>query len=232
MEILTVESVQNSVPKQLRCTVTQEFVDKLNNLQTNNSEASEYIKENFITYSHVLKEGKYKLESYFNAITYVSFKLMGYTNQDAYIKTFPERVKKLREEKGVNADISNYVAAYSKGKLVLSLLEQAHIPSWLLNQDAYQSAINTLVDLMSHARSEMVRCKAAESLITQLAKPEAVTNTLNINTNESSEMLSLKESIVELAQQQKKLIELGYTAKSIAAKKLVVDVEPEEVKDA
>src|SRR5690606_8245933 len=141
------DAVKQSVPAQFRGNVTQELVDNLNAISLDPIMADS-IRENFISYSAVLKEGRFKLDEYLNAVAYVSYKIMGNTNQDAYAKTFPARYQSLVARGASSKDISSYVAMYNKGKLVNMILEQTLVPSWVLNQDLHQKAINRLADLM------------------------------------------------------------------------------------
>jgi len=146
---------------------------------------------------------------------------MGMTNQDAYIKTFPQRYQTLLA-KGTNTkDIAAYVSAYNKGKLVNLILEQCLVPSWVLNQDLYQKAINVQADLMLNANSEKVRTDAANSLLTHLKKPEGKDFQISIDVNENSGMTELKNALTQLAQSQREAIENGTSPKEIAASRLI-----------
>lgn len=223
--MLQIAQVQQALPSRLKGNVTQDLVDKLNNISKDQNHA-EIIKENFVSYSGVLQDGRYKIEDYMNAVAYVSYKLMSYSNQDSYFRTFPDRHANL-VARGVSAkDISSYVAAYNKNKLVNLILEQSLIPIWILNQDAVQRAINTQIEIMSDSTvSAVARTQAANSLLTHLAKPKEATQIqLNIGAEESNGLKDLKSAIVDLAAQQKKLIESGVTAKEIAAS-VIVDGE-------
>lgn len=217
-----IAEVQKALPNRLKGNVTQELVDKLNTISSDEQHC-EIIKENFVSYSGVLQDGRYKIEDYMNAVAYVSYKLMGYSNQDSYFRTFPDRHANL-VAKGTSAkDISSYVAMYNKNKLVNNILEQSLIPIWILNQDAVQKAINTQVEIMSDGNnSAIARTQAANSLLTHLAKPkETAAIQLNIGTEESSGLRDLKSAISDLANQQKRLIEGGVTAKEIAEADIV-----------
>ena len=72
--MLPVESVRKLLPKNLRSSITQEFLDKIE-ASLGDSEVAEQVKENFIGYLSVLKTGKYKMDDYINAVKYVSYKL-------------------------------------------------------------------------------------------------------------------------------------------------------------
>lgn len=212
---LTKEMVEAAVPANLKNAVTQSLVDQLNNLALDPLVADN-IRDNFISYTHVLRDGKFKTEDYLNAVMYVSFKLMGLSNKDAYAHAFPQRYQTLLARGVPEKDISAYVAAYNKGKLVNLILEQSMVPTWVLNQDVYQKAINVQADLMLNANSEKVRSDAANSILTHLKKPDAAGPLINLDMRESSGMNELKNTLERLAQQQRAMIEGGASTKSIA----------------
>jgi hypothetical protein len=91
---LTQDDVKKALPQHLRASVTQAMADTLNTIAADPIMA-ENIRDNFIGYSAILKEGKFKTEDYINAVAYVSYKLMGYSNEDAYARTFPARYANL-----------------------------------------------------------------------------------------------------------------------------------------
>lgn len=227
MNNLTVAEVKEAVPKSLQVAITQQFVDKLNNV-SNDPVYAEHIRNNFITYSYVLKEGKYKTESYLNAIVYVSYKLAGLSNRDAYIKTFPQRYAAVKAGLTTSTDLDAYVSAFHHGKLVTAILEQVLVPSWILNQDAYQKAINKQVELMNTAKSEKIQCMAADSILTHLAKPqEKQGNVINIDARDSGGIGELRDALVSLAQTQRDMIKGGMSPKKIAEQD-IIDVKSED----
>lgn len=228
--MLTVDVVAKSLPANLKSAATQQFVDQINNIVTDPIIA-EQVRDNFISYTKVLQEGKFKTEDYLHAVTYVSYKLMGYSNQDAYFRTFPQRHQAL-VAKGTSAkDIAAYVSAYNKGKLVNLILEQTLVPSWVLNQDAYQKAINTQVELMQGAQSEMVRTQAANSLLTHLTKPKEVGPLINFDMRENSGMNELRDLLGKVAAKQQDAIRNGISTKDIA-NQTIIEGEVKEVPDA
>lgn len=224
--MLTVQMVEQALPANLKKNATQTLVDKINNI-VSDPIIAENIRENFISFVGVLKDGKYKTEDYLSAVAYVSFKLMGDTNQDAYFKTFPQRYQALLAAGRKSNEISAYVSAYANGKLVNSVMEMAAIPVWLINRDVYQRAINVQADLMVNAQSEKVRSDAANSILTHLAKPKEAASAavINIDINKDSGMTELKNSIEELARRQQELISRGASTKDIAA----IDIIPRMV---
>lgn len=230
--MLTKEEVQAALPAQMSVAVSDDLVNTMNTISAD-PEAAKNIRENFISYTRVLREGRFKIDDYVSAVTYVSYRVMGYNSQEAYQRTFPQRYLALTSRGASNKDIAAYVAAYNKGKLVNLILEQTLVPMWVLNQDAYQEAINTQVDLMRTARSEKVRADAANSLLTHLKRPEATKIDLSIGVQEHSGMKELRESLTALAEQQQQLISGGVPTRDIAHHKLIegeaVDVTADDV---
>lgn len=218
--MLTKELIEKALPSNLKSAVTTELVDLVNNASSDQLIAEE-IRNNFLSYSNVLKNGKFKTEEYLNAIKFVSYKLMGDSNQDAYFKTFPNRYQSLLAKGTSPKDISAYVAAYAKGKLVNLILEQSLVPSWVLNQDVYQKAINTQLDLMNNSKSDKVRCDAANSILTHLAKPKEAGPLINIDMRENNGVKEMKEALAQMAEQQRALIMSGVSTSTIASQELI-----------
>lgn len=220
---LTVTDVAKALPPNLKGAATQTFVDQINNIVTD-PVVAEQVRNNFISYTKVLQDGKFKTEDYLHAVTYVSFKLMGMSNQDAYFRTFPQRHAALVAKGTQTKDIAAYVSAYNRGKLVNMILEQTLVPSWVLNQDLYQQALNTQAQLMISSPSDMVRTQAANSLLTHLSKPKEAGPLVSIDLRENSGMNELKDTLTKLAIQQQELIRAGVSPKAIA-EQTIIDAE-------
>ena len=224
---ITKELVARALPGNLKSAATDQLADMINQISADPLIA-EQIKDNFLSYASVLKEGKFKVEDYLNAVAYCSYKLMGDSNQDAYFKTFPQRYANLVAAGRTPKEISAYVAAYAKGQLVNKIMEQTLVPSWVLNQHMYQAALNTQFKLMTNEDvSSKVRSDAADSLLTHLAKPKEAGPLINIDMGETSGMNELKDALARMAQQQQTLINAGVSTKEIAAQD-IVDVTPKE----
>lgn len=216
---LTVADVSQAVPANLKSAVTQQFVDTINNVVAD-PDIAQQVRDNFITYASVLRDGKYKMQDYLNAVTYTSFKMMDMSNQDAWCMTFPQRYQALVAAGKSKKDISSHVTMYAKGKLVAAVAEASFIPTWILNRDIQQKAINRLADLMMNAASEKVQAEAASSLLTHLAKPKESGPLVNFNMAESSGMNEMKDMLENLARQQQALIQGGATTKEIAGQRI------------
>ncbi len=62
---LTLDVVKNAVPAKLKDSIEQSFVDKLNNL-ANDPIVADQIRNNFISYAHVINDGKFSIEDVFH----------------------------------------------------------------------------------------------------------------------------------------------------------------------
>lgn len=230
MSTLTVEQFKQCLPDKVKKSINQELIDQINNT-LGDPELYESYRDNLLSYTKVMADGRFKVSSYVDAVRYVSHKLMGSTNIEAYTKTFPDKYARFVQQ-GVQAkDIASYVTAYNKSKLVNLIFEQTLIPSYVLNQDLYQKALNVQAELMIASKSDKVRCDAANSLLTHLKMPETQKIELEIGVKEDSSIQALRDSTMALARQQRMMMEAGaMNAQDIAHTKLqVVDVEAVEV---
>lgn len=225
--MLTQDQIAQALPANLKSAATPSFTAMVNGIVADPLVA-EQVRENFLSYSKVLQEGKFKTEDYLHAVVYVSFKLMNMSNQEAYFRTFPARHQALVAKGTSPKDVSAYVAAYARGKLVNMILEQSLVPSWVLNQDAYQKAINVQVELMTTANSEKVRSDAANSILTHLTKPKEAGPLVNIDMRETSGITELKDMLTRLAKQQQESIGAGVSPATIAAQR-IIEAEVEEL---
>jgi hypothetical protein len=169
--LLTIDEFRAALPDKVRKNINQDLVDQINATLSNPDEFENY-RNNILSYTRVMQDGRFKVVEYLNAVRYVSFKLMGCTNIDAYSRTFPDKILRFNAEGVAAKDIASYVTAYNKSKLVNLIFEQTLIPVHVLNQDMFQRALNVQADLMVNAKSEKVRADAANSLLTHLKPPE------------------------------------------------------------
>ena len=227
---LTIDQFKQALPDKVKKSVSQELIDQVNTTLSD-PEMFEAYRDNLLSYTKVMADGRFKVSEYINAVRYVSHKLMGCTNIDAYTKTFPDKYQRFMAQ-GVQAkDIASYVTAYNKSKLVNLIFEQTFIPSYVLNQDLYQKALNVQAELMVTAKSEKVRADAANSLLTHLKMPEKQKVELEVSVKEDSSIAQLRTATLELARQQRLSMEAGQlNAQQVAHSRLqVVDVEAKEV---
>ena len=220
------EQFKALLPKQFKGTVTQEVMDEINNALSDPI-ANEAFKENLLSYTGVMRDGKFKIGDYLKAVKYVSFKLLGSSNIDAYLKTFPDRHQEFIKNNTSAKDMSSYVAMYNKNKLVNLIFEQTIIPFHVLNSDLYQKALNVQVELMTSPDvSPKVRSDAANSVLTHLKPPETTKIELDIGVKSDSMIEQLRTTMAEFSAQQLKAITMGtQSVTDIAHSKLVLDGE-------
>lgn len=219
---LTPAEIANALPAHLRSAVTPAFADKLNNMASDPLIAEEF-ERNFVTYSKVLLEGKFKTSDYLNAISYVTYKLLGHSNQDAYKYTFPDRYRDMVARKYDAKQISSFVSAYHKGQLVSAILQQTIVPAFVLHQSKFHDVIGVQHSIaMDDTALNKDRVAAADSLMRILAPPQAKEVNLNLGVQETSGMAELKAMMAESARQQKEFIENGGDVKRIAEQGLII----------
>lgn len=222
-EKMTLEQFNGALPRGLKGTVTPKMVDTVNDIIQNTDLRHTY-RDNLLGFVGVLKTGKYTSQQYLDAVRYVSHKLMGASNTEAYIMTFPQRYQRLINLGKDRTTISNYVVAYNKNILVNKIMEQTLIPVHIQNLDIHQEAINTLATLMRDAKSEKVRSDSAAKLVDALKPPETSKIQLDVNVKEDSAIQDLRNTTLELVAQQKKMLEAGVsTPKQIAHSKLLIE---------
>lgn len=219
---LTVETLKATMPKRMKGNITESLVNKLNKLVTDPDERV-YFRENLLSYTHVLQDPNVKLEAYIHAVRYVSYKLMGMTNQEAWIKTFPDRYQRILNDGKSDAHLRATVSGYNKNKIVATVYEQALIPVHVLNADVFQKAVTTQAELMTNPNvSDKVRSDAANSLMTHLKPPEARKLELDVAVAEDDSLRELRRAVTDLAVAQKEAIEVGTEdARRIAESKLI-----------
>lgn len=229
MDALTVEQFKDALPAKVKRSVNQELIDQVNQTLSDPGLYEQY-RENLISYTSVMADGKFKIDSYVDAVKYVSHKLLGCTNIDAYTKTFPVKYANFVAS-GVSAkDIASYVAAYNKGKLVNLIMAQTLVPSYVLNQDLYQKALNVQADLMVNAKSEKVRSDAAAHLMGALKMPEVTKVELDIGVKEDSVIAQLRATTLELSRMQRLQIEAGsMNAQDVAHSRMTIDMGDAQV---
>lgn len=225
MSALTIDQFKQVLPDKVKKSINQELIDQINGTLSD-PEMYESYRDNLLSYTRVMADGRFKISEYVNAVKYVSHKLMGATNIDAYIKTFPDKYQRFLASGVLAKDIASYVTAYNKSKLVNLIFEQTLIPSYVLNQDLYQKALNVQAELMVSANSEKVRCDAANSLLTHLKMPETQKVELEIGIKEDSSIAALRATTLALAAQQRLMVESGaMNAQQVAHGKLIIEGE-------
>jgi len=230
MTTLSLEAIKKLVPKPQRTLITQEFVDKLEG-SIADPDIAEAFKENFITYLNVLQSGKYKMTDYISAVKYISFKLLGYSNINAYAATFPERYDRLKKEG--QDQIDAFASMYNKNKLVMQIYEQTIVPTYVLNAPLHQEALTELAKMIKDpAVRGMIKVKACEAILSHTKAPEIVKHDLTIGVDQQSTIAELRDITENLAETFRTGLLKGHRTLREVAEAKIIDVTPvEEVED-
>lgn len=223
--MLTKEDIVSALPKKATSIINSGVVDYIN-AALQDQDSIERFRENLLNYNTVLSDGKYKMTDYLNAVMFVSFKMMDYSNIDAYARTFPERMKRFSREGKSMDEVHNFVSAYTRTQLVVKIITKTIIPSHILNQDLYQEALNKNAILMRTAKREDVQLEAAKFLATHLAPPVDTKIKLDISSEGSNLMDELREETARLVRAQRESIESGLRTATQIAESKIIDVTP------
>ena len=220
-DYLSKQQLEGALPdKRFRKYLTDDVVNVINSEP--NSELRRVFRDNTLSFASVLSTGKLSLAAYVNAVKFVSLKLLGDKSSTAYSKVFPDRYQNLVDKGTSPSQIASFADNYGKTGLITKIMEQTMVPTHILNAGVYQEAINVQANLMYTAKSEMVRQKAAESLINNLAAPALAKVELEVNYNNDM-VEDLRATTKALAQQQLKMIMNGQSsAKEIAHSEILV----------
>ena len=236
---MNLEQLKASVPKHSRNMVTEGVVNVMNQLESDHGvDFAEHYKQNFVSFSNVLKSGEYSTTDYVNAVKLVSYKLLNNSDIDAYHMTFPNRYSRLLaqwHEIGSEAEIrsqkiSPFVSAYKRNQLVVKLTEQSLIPPRILNAPMFQQALNIQLDIAMTSTSDMVRTTAANSILTHLKQPETTKIELDVSIGGNDALEMMRQEMQRLAAQQQNSIQVGSnTSLEIAESKLMHETIEAEI---
>lgn len=218
---LSVDEFKAALPDKIKKSLNQELIDQINNTLSDPDMWEQY-RDNMVSYVSVLQDGKFKLSQYIDAVKYVSHKLMGRTNIESFTHTFPGKVQQWQAQGTSPKDIASYVSSYNKGKLVNLIFAQTLIPTYVLNADIHQKAVNVLAELMVSATSEKVRSDSANALLTHLKVPETTKVQIDVGIKDDGTIDKLRQATQALAAQQRMAIQAGVTdALGVAHSKVI-----------
>ena len=227
MEDLTLEFVKDAVPKKCKSAVTQEFVDSLNKAMHSSAEGEIFV-ENFITYTGVINEGRFGLTEYLDAVKFVSCKLLGYTNVDAYKKVFPERWMRM-ERDGIKKK-EDFAQKYNGNLLVNKIYQQTIVPTWVLNAPLHQKALTELGRMIDDPSVRgMTKVKACEAILNATKQPEVVKNEVQISLGQTDTIAELRSVTAKLADTLKQGLENGQKSLRSVAEERIVDADYTEL---
>ncbi len=223
---LTVHQFRACAPLSIRKNITKEMV-QLINADIDKSDVKEEFREHLLTWVDVMQEGKWKVRDYISACKFMTHKLMGDTQQSAWVKTFPDRFQAMVDKGMSDKSIASRVSLYNSNPLVQKIAARTLPSLHVLNSDILQEAINVSAELMRSAKSETVRQKSAATLIEHLKPPEALKVDISVGVSNDT-VEDLREITRGLAVQQQKMIKSGgMSAGQIASMDVVKKIDEE-----
>lgn len=224
----------NGLPARKKVKVSDDVLDMLRK-GIDDENMWQVIEDNYLTYQSVFSSGRFSSEEYINAVKYVSVKLMGAKNVDAYRAVFPERFERIVKQaeksncKNPNNYIDGFVSSYNKSLLVTRILEQSLIPSYVLNAPLHQKAINTLAEMVIDPKVKgMARVKACEVLLNYTKPPETIRHQLDLTDSGIDTVANLKDALAGLADTIKRGIDKRVITLKQAAEGEFVEVGDSE----
>jgi len=232
MTELSLDFVQSQLPKQQQLLVGQETVDEINKLATDPDYGEEFLTAYKDCLNVLSDSPKNSHRQYLQAMKFFSLVEVGNSLTDAYIKVFPERYDaRLRNNPGADKSIMRGEASrFNSNRMVTEIRRVASTPVQLVHRHLLHEAILETANLMKNARSEMVRAKAADTLIRELKPGEDTTLNVKVDDNTTSIIDELHKATKNLAAEQYKSVMAGVPLKSIQASRLL-DKDEEEVID-
>ena len=227
---LTIHQMRAAAPLSVRKNITQEMCDMINS-NIDDSETKQEFREHLIGWVDVMKEGKWKFKDYINACRYMTFKLMGDSQQSAWVKVFPDRFQKMIDSGQSDNAVAARISLYNGNPLVQKIAERTLPSLHVMNSDILQEAINVSAELMRGAKSETVRQKSAATLIEHLKAPETLKVDLNVGVSNDT-VEDLREITRGLAVQQQKMIQSGGMSAGQVAEMSVVGKRDEVLIEA
>ena len=227
---LSIEQVRGSVPRSFRKHITEEFLAKLED-SLKSDEISAHIRENFLTYSNVLADcdKHVNIWDYVNAVKFISYKIMGYSVDEAYKRVFPHKVGKLVQE-GKHSFINKYANSYNQNKIVNKIYEQTLIPSYVLNAPLYQRALNVLAEMIENDEIRgMAKVKACETILNYTKPPEVTKAEVKVNIQQSDAISDLREVAEAFAKSMQESIASGHKSVQEVIDTQVINVPAIEV---
>lgn len=225
--MLTVSEIKEVVPKQHKSKITQQFVDTINTM-VKDPQMAEMYQKNIVTYASVLQEGRFKLVDYFNAVLFVSYKMMGLSSMAAYQKVFPDKCKDMVARNVSQKDMQAYASTYNSNKLVTLIYEQTLIPDHIMYASVRHKAIAAQANLLNSTNEYIVQ-KAADSLMNHLKAPVDAKISIDVGAKDTGVLSELANALSNLSKQQGEAIASGIVNTKEIAHSSIIEGEAREV---
>lgn len=235
MSDITLEELQSTFPTRAK-SITPELVELINESKNDPEFQGESLVQAANTYQHVLKGTKASISEYINALRFCAYLV---TCEDkstqAYIRTFAKRDfvssrMNLPTESNEYKALVSAASRYRQSKLVTEILTVSQMPLHLMYMGERYKAVGVLANLMETAKQDRDKINAAKELLAA-TKDESQKVELAIGPSEEAVSMqqSLDKQLAQLAANQKKLLEQGYSISDVQKTGVQLDVIEGEV---
>ena len=200
--------------------IDNSLISKIQELASDPDLADDY-KSKMLSYTGILKDGRYKIDSYIDAIKFTSFKVSGLGIADSYKLTFPDKVARWVSEGRDNKRISSNISMYNNNELVNLVFEQTMIPTHILNAGLFQEALNVAQEIMHNSGSDIARVQALNAILQNTKAPTITKIELDVGIKEANVIDNYEEAMNMMVDKQIEIIKAGGNVKDIANAKII-----------
>lgn len=234
MSELTLAAVQSQLNGHQKLMVDEETIAEINKLVHDPEYGPEFL-ESYLECLNVLAEApRNNHKQYVNAMKFFTLVEARNSLTDAYVKTFPDRFN--NRAKGnptlppeeVKQLLRGEASRYNGSKMLAEVRRVATIPVQLIHRHLLHEAILETANLMKNARSEMVRAKAADTLIRELKPAEDQVLNVKVDDGSSSVIDELHKATKALAAQQHEAVMAGVPLQQISKSKIYTVEEDDD----
>jgi len=227
---MTLVELKELMPAKKKKFMNQELVDLINEAEVRGDFEGEFEKK-VISYSSVLTQGRYKTSDYIAAVEFCTYYLSGDEQAEAYVKTFPDRVRR-RVLEGKSPYATGAPSMYYSGHLVQAIMAQAQMNVRMRHYNKIDFAVETLYELCtSRTSTDRIRMESADKLLTQLKEPETSKVELEIGIKRDESGEALEKKMREMGAMQKAMFTEGANLMDLQ-KIAFTEGEEEEIIDA
>lgn len=230
MNELSKEVVLSQLPKHQRNLVSENEIKEINKLVEDPDYGPEFL-SSYLDHMKVLHENvRNNHAQYVNAVKFFTLVESNHSLKDAYIKVFPERYEeRCRRSNDPDASINAEASRFNKSGLVNKVREMAAVPIQLIYRHVLHEAIIESANLMRTARSEMVRQRAAATIISELKPQEDTVINVRVDDGSKSAIEELHEATKRLAAAERQSVQAGVPMRDIAESNIIEGEYEEDV---
>lgn len=211
---ITVDKLKEYLPKGTSIRVSERIVDTINNIETTTGISQEYAEERLMSSMHLLRKQGSSIEKLVNAVKFCCLK-RHMKNKEAWAIVFPDRHKKLVDEKRY---IDSHVSEYNNSDMVVEVEKLMLVPAYVTYQPYYHQAIQKQYDLMNGVGaneddrvSPHVQHLAAKELaeLTKMPEDNSVELKIGMSDEAKSVQTGLAEQLAKMADAQMAMLKAG-----------------------